>query len=287
MSARSSILILVTTTSSRRVKRWSAAILGAGALLLGVYILMGQSWSLSRADSEIRRAGETIAASTNTAQRSAAYADRADAYAEKARYLRLMRHIADEESNTLFDLASQDYNQAIALDPDNAEIYYRRGNAYYSRAGLDMIYAPYKSDFLAPAKADFSRVAKKNPKNAQALDMLGLTDGSMGDWTQAIADFEQEVALKPDMSFRVSDAYCNRGSSYPREKSDLAISDLNRAIQSRAASDPCECEPYNPLLAIYLQRGEYDKSREVTALAQRSKKWISPENLKQLKALSP
>ena len=32
-----------------------------------------------------------------------------------------------------------------------------------------------------------------------ALDMLGLTDGSMGDWTQAIADFEQEAALKPRM----------------------------------------------------------------------------------------
>jgi len=81
-------------------------------------------------------------------------------------------------------------------------------------------------------------------------------------------------------------AYCNRGSSYPREKHDLAISDLNRAIQIRGASDPCECEPYNPLLAIYLQTGEYDKAREVAALAQRSRKWIAPEFLEQLKAAS-
>jgi hypothetical protein len=36
-----------------------------------------------------------------------------------------------------------------------------------------------------------------------ALDMLGLTDGSMGDWTQAIADFEQEGALDPRRRFRV------------------------------------------------------------------------------------
>ena len=85
-----------------------------------------------------------------------------------------------------------------------------------------------------------------------ALDMLGLTDGSMGDWTEALADFEQEAALKPKMRFRVSDAYCNRGSHYPREKYDLAISDLNRAIQMRGTSDACECEPYNRLLAIYL-----------------------------------
>ena len=100
-------------------------------------------------------------------QRSAAYADRADAYSEKARYLRLMKLIADEEYGKLFDLALQDYNQAIALEPDNAEMYYRRGNAYYSRAGLDMIYAPYKSDFLAPAKADFSRGSGKESQRCR------------------------------------------------------------------------------------------------------------------------
>jgi len=241
---------------------------------------------MSRYDGEIHRAGLAIAASSNTAQRSAAYADRADAYAEKARYARLMKLIAGEEYNKLFDLGVQDYNQAIALDPDNAEMYYRRGNAYYSRAGLDMIYEP-TSVFLAPAKADFSRVVNKNPQNVMALDMLGLTDGSMGDWSQAIADFEEEAALKPGMRFRVSDAYCNRGSRYPREKYDLAISDLNRAIQIRGTSDPCECEPYNPLLAIYLnQTGEYNKARDVVALAQHSGKWIAPEYLEQLKAAS-
>jgi tetratricopeptide (TPR) repeat protein len=276
------------TTTPSSVRRWSTAILFAGLVLLGGcsrIFRIYQSWNVSRYDSEIRRAGQAISASGNSAQRSAAYADRADTYSEKARYSRIMKLIADEEYNKLFDLALQDYNQAIALDPDNAEIYYRRGNAYYSRAGLDMIYAPYKSAFLAPAKADFSRVVEKNPQNVMALDMLGLTDGSMGDWTQAIADFEQEAALKPNMRFRVSDAYCNRGSSYPIEKHDQAISDLNRAIQSRDTSDPCECDPYNSLLAIYLnQTREYDKAQEVVALAQRSGKWIAPEYLEQLKA---
>ena len=274
-------------TSSRIVKWLSAAILGAGALLVGGFMGMGHRWYLSRSDGEIRRAGQAIAASTNTNQRAAAYADRADAYADKARYSRVMKLIKDEEYIKLFDLGLQDYNQAIALDPDNAEMYYRRGNAYYSRAGLDMIYAPYTSVFLAPAKADFSRAVEKNPKNANAFDMLGLTEGSMGDWTQAIADFEQETALDPRQRFRLSDAYCNRGSRYPKEKYDLAISDLNRAIEIRATSDPCECEPYNPLLAIYLkQTRDYDKARELAALAQRSGKWIAPENLEQLKALS-
>jgi tetratricopeptide (TPR) repeat protein len=275
------------TATSSRVKRWSIAILFGGIVLLGGCLRVIESWQASRDDYEIRRAGQAIAASTNNTERAAAYADRADAYSEKARYLRLMKLIAIEEYGKLFDLAIQDYNQAIALAPDNAEMFYRRGNAYYSRAGLDMIYDLHPSVFLTPAKADFSQAVEKNPKKAMALDMLGLTDGSMGDWTQALAAFEQESALDPKQRYRVSDAYCNRGSRYSKEKHDLAISDLNQAIQIRGLSDPCECEPYNPLLAIYLnQTHDYDKAREVVALAQHSKKWIAPEYLEQLKAAS-
>jgi hypothetical protein len=109
---------MITTRSS--VKRWSTAILFAGMVFLGGCTRMYQSWYVSRLDGEIRGAAQAIAASRNTTQRSAAYADRADAYAEKARYSRLMKLIAGEEYNKLFDLAVQDYNQAIALDPDNA-----------------------------------------------------------------------------------------------------------------------------------------------------------------------
>jgi tetratricopeptide (TPR) repeat protein len=273
---------MITTRSS--VKRWSAAVLFAGIVLLGGCARMYQSWYLNRADGKIRRAGADLAAARSNVQRCAAYCDRADAYADKARYSRVMRLIAAEEYNKLFDLALQDYSQAIALEPDNGEMYYRRGNAYFSRASLDMIKEP-TSVFLVPAKADFSRAVEKNPKNAMAFDMLGLTDAAMGNWTQAIADFGQETALKPLQRFRLSDAYCNRGSVYLGEKKyDLAVSDLNQAIQIRGTGDPCECEPYNPLLAIYLnQTREYDKAREVVALARRSGKWIAPEYLEQLK----
>ncbi len=265
------------------MKRWSTVILLAGIALLGGCA----RWNLSRFDAQIRHAGRVIANSSNNSQRAAAYTDRADAYAEKARYSRLMKLIPDEEYAKLFDLALQDYSQALALDPDNAQIYFRRGNAYYGRAGLDMIYVQDASPFLAPAKADFSRVVAKDPKNVRALDMLGLTEGSMGDWTAAIPVFEQVAALDPRLRLRVSDAYCNRGSRYPAAKHDLAIADLNHAIEMRTASDACECEPYNPLVAIYLnQAHDYGKAREVVAQAQRSGKWIDPEYLKQLKAAS-
>jgi tetratricopeptide (TPR) repeat protein len=279
---------MITPHSSvKRVKLCSATVLFAGIVLLGSCARISHSWYLNRADAKVRHAGEALAAARSNAERSAAYADRADAYADKARYSRVMKLIAAEEYNRLFDLAVQDYDQAIALAPDNAEIYYRRGNAYYSRASLDMIKEP-TSVFLAPAKADFSRAVEKNPKNAMAFDMLGLTDASMGNWTQAIADFEQETGLDRLQRLRLSDAYCNRGTVYLGEKKyDLAISDLNQAIQIGGTGDACECEPYNPLLTIYLkQTREYDKARALAALAQRSGKWIAPENLEQLKASS-
>jgi tetratricopeptide (TPR) repeat protein len=278
------------TSISSRVARFGTAFFFASLIFLGGcsgVIRMYQNWNVSRYDAAIRRAGQSLAAASNDKQRAAGYADRADAYAEKARYSRIMKLIAIEEYTKIFDLALHDFSQALALDPGNTQIYFRRGNAYYFRAGLDMIYAPYESDFLAPAKADFSRALESDPKNMVYLDMLGLTDASMRDWTSAIADFERESALDPKQGYRVSDAYCNRGASYPKEKFDLAIADLKQSIQSRNASDPCECEPYNPLLWIYIHRThEYDKAREVVALARRSGKWIDPENLKQLDAAS-
>jgi tetratricopeptide (TPR) repeat protein len=267
------------------VKPWIAAAVFAGIVLLGSCARISHSWYLSLDDAKIRHASEAVAAARSNAERSAAYADRADAYADKARYSRVMKLIADEEYNKLFDLALQDYNQAIALAPDDADMYYRRGNAYYSRATLDMIKAPTSAS-LAPAKVDFSRAAEMNPKNAMAFDMLGLTDASMGNWTEAIADFKQESGLDHLQRLRLSDAYCNRGTVYMGEKRyDLAISDLNQSIQIRAAGDACECEPYNPLLSIYLnQTHEYDKARALVEQAQHSGKWIAPESLEQLKA---
>jgi tetratricopeptide (TPR) repeat protein len=249
---------------------------------------MYQSWYLSRCNSDIRRSGAAIEAAKSEAQRAAAYADRGTAYSEKARYSRAMKLVEREEYNRLFGLAIQDHNQAIALDPENAEMYYRRGHTYFDRAGLEMMQDRRSTAYLTLARADFSKAVEKNRKHAMAFDMLGLVDSSMGDWTQAIADFEQEAALAPRTLYRVSDAYCNRGSVYLRErKLDLAASDFNQAIEIRKPVDPCECEPYNPLLAIYLrQTQEYDKARKVVAKAQAAKAWIAPEYLKQLEALS-
>ena len=61
------------------------------------------------------------------ARRAAAYADRGDAYAEKARYLRAFDLVSGGASDELFQLGIRDHDQAIALEPGSAKMYYRRG----------------------------------------------------------------------------------------------------------------------------------------------------------------
>lgn len=268
-------------------RRYSVVVLVVGAICLVGCTRTYQNLNVSQRDSEIRRATAAIAAAKNDAQRATAYADRGDAYGEKARYSRFTKLIAADEYDRQFDLAMQDYSQAVALNPENAEIYYRRGYTYYGRAGLDMMTDVHATAYLKPAKADFSKAVEKNPKHVMALDMLGLSEASLGEWTEAIADFGKEVALDSTKRFRLSDAYCNRGLAYLAEKQfERAAPDFNQAIELevRKQSDPCECEPYGPLMAIYLnQTHEYDKARGVAAKAQAAGKWIAPEYLEQLK----
>jgi len=244
-----------------------------------------QEGFLQKFDREIRKANAAIESAKNDAERAAAYADRGDAYGEKARYSRIQKLITIEEYNRLFELSMADFSKAIALDSGNTDIYYRRGHVYYGRAGAEMIYDRTPSPALTPARADFAVVVARNPKHAGAWDMLGLTDASMGHWTEAIEDFTQEAALDSRAGYRVGDAYCNRGMQYSGEKkTDLAEADFKRAIEMGAHRDPCECDPYNSLLAMYTtQTHELDKARALLAKAKANGKWISPEYPEMLK----
>jgi tetratricopeptide (TPR) repeat protein len=267
----------------------SLAVLWTGLVLFVGCGPYSQSGYLERFDSDIRKAGAAIESARTDAQRAAAYADRGATYSEKARYSRVQKLITIEEYNKLFELSIADFSKAIALDSGNTDLYYRRGYVYYGRAGAEMIYDRTPSPALVPAKADFSIVVARNPKNAQAWDMLGLTDASLGEWTAAISDFTQETALDSKARYRVSDAYCNRGSAYLTDKKyDLAASDFTRAIEMGNHADPCECDPYNQLMWIYLtQTHESDKAQALAAKARAAGRWIAPDNVDQLKAAKP
>ena len=261
-------------------------------LLLGVLLGgCGQSWYLAGYERDISSATRAIETARDDAHRAAAYSKRGSAYSEKARYSRASKLISSDEYGRLFGLAIQDHDQAIALDPANAEAYFSRGQAYYDRATLEVVVngalvgtpADWKLWF-DPAVADFKKVVERDSRHDRAWDMLGLTHETIGELDQAISEYSQEIALNPLGRSRLANAYCLRGGSDQKEKKyDTAIADYEKAIELGATADDWSCDPYNPLFGLYDKNQRYDQAWEVVNNARTSRKWIAPELLDKLK----
>lgn len=276
---------------SREKRRW---VVWAGLLLVSASIVIlpgcariSQYLYLRSDDAEISKGTKAIESAKNDSERAAAYAQRGSAIGEKARYSRAFKLISHDEHARMMDLAMKDHDQAVALAPKTAEVYYLRGRTRYMQSTLAPMVpeeAPFTQTRLAAAKADFSKAIELDPRHVMAYDFRGLTDESTGDWDQAIADYTQELALEPKSRYRLADAYCNRGSNVKDKNYDRAIADLEKSIEMGNSSDGCECEPYNPLLAIYLfQKADLEKARDVARRAKAKGKWIEPEYLEKLK----
>jgi tetratricopeptide (TPR) repeat protein len=86
----------------------------------------GPALFLSAREREIKDSTQAIEIARDDAQRAKAYSSRGAAYSEKARYNRLSKLISNDEYDRLFDLAMKDHNQAVALNPNDAEGYFNR-----------------------------------------------------------------------------------------------------------------------------------------------------------------
>jgi tetratricopeptide (TPR) repeat protein len=100
---------------------------------------MGPAMFLGARDREISESTQAVQSARNDAQRAEAYSKRGMAYSEKARYSRAFKLIPAEEYERLFDLAVKDHDEAVRLNPDSAEVYFNRGQAYYDRGSLDLM----------------------------------------------------------------------------------------------------------------------------------------------------
>ena len=173
---------------------------------------------LSGYDRDIRNSTRAIEAAQDDAQRAAAYAQRGSAYSEKARYCRAFKLISAEEYGRLFGLAVKDHEQAVALAPGSAEVYYSRGRTYYDRAALEN--SKDAKPWFDFAAANFKSAVERDGRHYMAWDMLGLVHSSTGEWDMAISDFTQEMALNPLGKARLADAYCERGT-FPPEREEV------------------------------------------------------------------
>src|SRR6202051_5181016 len=119
------------------------ALLSAFGLLCILSLLggceMGPSMFLGARDREISDSTQAVQSARNDVERAKAYSTRGAAYSEKARYSREFKLIPADEYERLFDLAMKDHNQAVALNPSSAEVYFNRAQTNYDRGTLDLM----------------------------------------------------------------------------------------------------------------------------------------------------
>lgn len=245
-------------------------------------------------DSQIKDSTKAIETARSDRERAKAYSSRGNAYSEKARLGRLNKQMSDEEYERLFALAVKDHNQAVAVNPNNAEVYFNRAEAYYERGSLDFVYSkepwtvsPSTKSWLDAAARDFEKAAEKDPKNSRAFDMLGLTYESNHEWEKAIRAYTQVMAFDDHLGkLRLADVYCSMGVQYQGHKDfGAATMAYQKSVEfGRADDKTCLNEPFEALVTIYTTEDhQYDKAWETVHQAQKSGRWIAPEVIERLK----
>ncbi|HEX8597949.1 MAG TPA: tetratricopeptide repeat protein [Chloroflexia bacterium] len=171
-----------------------------------------------------------------------AYYDRADAYWEQAEYdlavadyrmllgldpaeaaalhynigLIYLQRAEEQERLDDYDRAIEEFDQAIEIDPDYADAYFERGNAYLDKGEYD------------PALADYNRVLQIDTEYANAYYNRGWVFGLRKDWESAIAEYSKYLALEPNDI----DAYLERGKAfYNDNQGHYAVKDFSQAIR--------------------------------------------------------
>jgi len=108
-----------------------------------------------------------------------------------------------------------DYNEAIELNPNHADAYYKRGDAYDEMGEY------------GKAIADYNKAIELDPNHALAYYNRGCAYGEIGEYEKAIADYNKAIEFDPNHAL----AYYNRGLAY-HEKCEVpkAVSDLEKCI---------------------------------------------------------
>jgi tetratricopeptide (TPR) repeat protein len=137
-----------------------------------------------------------------------------------------------------YEQAMADFDQAIALNSEDAWAIIRRGEVYQEQGDQ------------ARALAEFNMAIALNPQDAWAIATRGRTYQLMGEYEQALAHFDQAVALDPKDTW----AIIRRGEVY-QEQGDhaRALAEFNMAI----ALDPHDAWAIYRRGETYRQQGEY------------------------------
>lgn len=137
--------------------------------------------------------------------------------------------------------AIEEFDRAILLDPDYANIYLDRGSAYY------------KEMKTGEAIVDFSRAIDLNPEHVGALVSRAIAFSDLGEIIKAAGDVER--ALRADPSY--APAYLQRGIFYVEARRyGEAIKDYTRAIEE----DPYLTDAHVARGTAFFMAGEKKKA---------------------------
>lgn len=134
-----------------------------------------------------------------------------------------------------------DYNEAIKLDPGSAVALANRARSYQINGELE------------PALADLKEAVRLAPKYPVPYYVRSLVLERQDDFDSAIAECNKAIELDP----QYADAFNERASlNFSKNDLDRAIADANTAIEL----DPQQFNAYNIRARVYGTRGEFDRA---------------------------
>lgn len=143
-----------------------------------------------------------------------------------------------------FDLAIADYDQALALSPEDAvaiSAINNRGLVYMNQGKVEQ------------AINEYDKAIALNSEDPDLFNNRGIAYTHLGKDELAIADFEHAVTLNP----QDADSYYNRGLLYHNQgKINQAIADHNRAISLNSEHVDALIDRGN----IYDELGEFEQA---------------------------
>ena len=146
------------------------------------------------------------------------------------------------EKQEWYNKAIVHYTEAIGLNPELAETYTNRGNAYGEIGEFD------------EAIQDYTKAINLNPEHVTAYYNRGIAYYYKGEFDEAIRNYDQAINLKPDHA----NAYNNRGFAYKdKGKFDNAIQDFNKTIDLK----PDHANAYTNRIAAWLYLRKWEKAR--------------------------
>jgi tetratricopeptide (TPR) repeat protein len=255
-------------------------------LIASLLALVGCADFLASRDNDIRESNRAIEKARDDNQRAKAYSARGAAYSEKARYSRITKRVSDAEYERLFAFAIKDHNQAVALNPGDAEVYFNRGQAYYDRGEGDLVENKGGKSWFDAAAANFEKVIEKDPTNSRAFDMLGLAYEQNSQPDKAIQAYTREMALDRRLAkSRLATAYCYIGFQHQQQQElGVAAAAYQKSTEFGIADDKsCPYDPFGNSIEIFTtETHEYDKAWEMVYRALKMGRMVAPELLVRL-----